>query len=83
MQTECPICYTKPEARIVDSIANVPCEIEYRCPKCDTFVDYFAYGYWNSDQPRDARSFWFVIYHVLDIARHRDIFTWAKRALKK
>ena len=41
---DCPIMHQK----VVDSIDNHPTEIEYTCADCGTYVDYMAYGQYNS-----------------------------------
>jgi hypothetical protein len=83
--TPCPICYsTNLREEIRDCIDWRPCEIEYICKRCSSYVDYFAYGNWDSDQPRGRMVFCWsnvktLIADMLWIACYRDVFEWAKR----
>lgn len=45
---KCTKCESKElSMKILDYIANVPCEQECRCPECGEIVGYWAYGSWD------------------------------------
>lgn len=43
----CTECGGNSEDVIIDSIANVPCEVERRCLDCKLVFNFWAYGSWQ------------------------------------